>query len=416
MANFTGTLQMTGVLRGISRSISKSATLSNIVEYQRFERRVEEDDIPETIWTNTAGADKGAKEKVGATYILVTNVGDSALEIFETYESWTDVGEAENDTPLYVTRIFSPGDFMFLPTQRGLVYDSYTSAGNALSSAGVNAAAMVTDGNGYNTTSTFWAQTDTGGIVPGSIGICFYENAYQELGMTNATNKKAAQTSASDTGLTVDTAYDFGINLDGAGAVNITFTVDASDTLWGTTTTSSTGVLRKINAALEDAHAAGDIASLPTVGIVDGDIRFTGATRFETSTIALSVGSVNSMFGAGNLPAFGNIDVAFNSTDTDFTAQDMNDILIDQGDGTGTRINGGTFTFYETNDRDAYKEVGLMILENCPPNASFYVNYSYGSAHSGEADASTDKNVLLSIGARSLNQRCTGIVEIIVLN
>ena len=411
MANFSGLLQLTGTLRGISRSVSKNATLSNIVEYQRFERRVDHAVTPEAIWTNTAGADRGAKEKVGPTYILVTNVGDSALEIFETYESWKEVG-GEQDVPLYVTRIFSPGDFMFLPTQRGLVFDAFAKDGTGVN--GTNNVSMVTDGNGYNTTSTFWGELDTAGITPGSIGICFYEAAYQELGMTNTTNKKAAQTSTSDTGLTTTTAYDFGINIDAAGAQNITFTTDS--TLWGLTDTANTGVLRKINAALEDAHAAGTIASLPTVSIVDGDIKFTSATRFESSTIALSAGSVNSMFGAGNIPAIGDIDSAFASTDTIFTTQDMDDVLIDQGDGTGTRTNGGTFTFYEIDEMDTYKENGLMVLENCPPNASFYVNYDYNAPHSGEADASTDENVLLNIGARSLNARCSGIVEIIVLN
>ena len=480
-------LKLTGSVKGTVVNRVKNYTIRDVNEFSTFDVKILADDSPVAIWGNVADDSRGSGTTDGADWLLITNTGPTAIELFEEYpvyssETFTNTtcdynddatiahdadaliyeghlvtgtgiptdayiqslnsstsfelsaattGGSVTDGTLtfrrdleaadkYVSRILPPKSFVVIPTQRSVIYGAGASAANHLAFEALDKSSQKTDGNGYIKTTTFFDQPDMNGISPGTILAVFYEEAYQELGMTNATNKSGTQLSTTSTGLAVNTAYAFGLNIDGAGAADVAFTTHTSDVTWGSGAIGGNGVLSKINTALRDAYDAGTQAYQARVSLVDGDARFSSGSRDDAGTIALTtkVGGVATVFGVGSIPAVGNIDTAVTAANaTDFTLHgiDPADALIDYGDGTGTRANGGTFRFIELDGTDKYKEGGLLEFFNCPPHASFKLWWTISSAHSGIADADgTGDNVIKGISARSLSPYIPGSVQVTV--
>ena len=133
------------------------------------------------------------------------------------------------------------------------------------------------------------------GILPSSVSFKFYNAGYQELGLSGITP-------GTNTGLTAGTTYQFDINVDGAGDFDVQFTVDANNTNWG----GRNGVLSRIQQVFNDAYyASGNLFEKKvTVGIVNGDVRFTSGQCLSTSSIALtdSSGASTDVWGVGSFP------------------------------------------------------------------------------------------------------------------
>ena len=115
------------------------------------------------------------------------------------------------------------------------------------------------------------------GIVKGSFAMKFYNNGYQELGLSGITPN-------TESGLAASTAYAFNITVDGGSTfASLSFTTDASNTKFG----GNNGVLSKIQSALDTQfYTSGNLFEKGvTVSIVNGDIRFASTNRTRASAI-----------------------------------------------------------------------------------------------------------------------------------
>lgn len=258
---------------------------------------------------------------------------------------------------------------------------------------------------GYGRTAT----TVVDGFVPGSIAFKFYSQGYQELGLSGITPN-------TNTGLAASTEYKFNITVDGGSAFsNLTFTTDSSNTNFG----GKNGVLNKIQDALNvQYYTSGNLfEKRVTVGIVDGDVRFTSGSHLSGSAILLAAPtSGTTPFGVGRITAIGNVESAVAAKLPDDTL--FNKVTYEENpnigafmydDGNGNLLGAGTGTInYET---------GAMDF-TAMPNAEFVVTATYVSAHSGGTNVTTTggKNHIQSIGARSLNQKLNATVKVIALN
>tara|TARA_R110000824_G_scaffold214569_3_gene400774 strand:+ start:17 stop:1537 length:1521 start_codon:yes stop_codon:yes gene_type:complete len=272
---------------------------------------------------------------------------------------------------------------------------------------------VQTDGSGRFKCNNFFgygrtATEEAAGIVPGSASGKFYSAGYQELGMSGIT-------SSTESGLTASTEYGFDITVDGSGLVD-------SDVLKFTTGTStkfggSSGILRKIQDVFDSLYyTAGNLLNEKvTVGIVNGDIRFTSGQRLSTSAILLAAPSAGETtpFGVGRLPAIGVVEAAV-------PARLPDDTIIDKRTGSSSP-NLGAF-FYDDgrgnisgacNGTINYK-TGAIDLNGCPGNSNFVVSANYGSAHSGgNKFSSGNANSLQQIRARSVNAKINTSIELI---
>ena len=258
---------------------------------------------------------------------------------------------------------------------------------------------------GYGRTAT----TLVDGLVPGSIAFKFYSQGYQELGLSGITPN-------TNTGLAASTAYQFTIAVDGGSAYDLDVTTDSSNTNFG----GKNGVLNKIQDVFDQQYyTAGNLfEKRVTVGIVDGDVRFTSGSHLSTSAIALgdSGGGDTDIFGVGRITAFANIesavaaklpdDTLFNKTTYE---ENPNIGAFMYDDGNGNLLGAGTGTInYETGAVDF----------TAMPNAEFVISASYASAFSGGTNVTTTsgKNHITAIGARSTNQKLNATVKVIALN
>ena len=143
----------------------------------------------------------------------------------------------------------------------------------------------------------------TQGILQGSVSIKFYQSGYQELGLSGITPN-------TNTGLTAGTTYDFTIAVDGGSAFETAFTVDANNTNFG----GRNGVLSKIQSVFDAAYyTAGHLfEKRVTVGIVNGDVRFTSGSCLSTSAIALGTESSGDtdIWGVGRIPLVTKVETA----------------------------------------------------------------------------------------------------------
>ena len=252
------------------------------------------------------------------------------------------------------------------------------------------------------------------GLVPGSVTFKFYNPGYQEVGLSGITAN-------TNTGLSASTTYYFKIAVDGGSAYEVAFTTDSSNVNFG----GKNGVLSKIQDILNaQYYTEGNLfEKRVTVGIVNGDIRFTSGSFLATSAIALTAGTsgtanTDELFDGTNqiarFPAVVESAVAARlPEDTLFNRvtyeENPNVGAFMYDDGNGNLLGAGSGTInYETGAVDF----------TAMPNAEFVISATYLSAHSGGTEVSTanGKNHLTSIGARSTNAKLNATVKVIALN
>ncbi len=247
------------------------------------------------------------------------------------------------------------------------------------------------------------------GLVAGSVAIKFYNQGYQELGLSGITPNTAS-------GLAASTEYKFNITVDGGSVFsNLTFTTDSSNTNFG----GQNGVINKIQDALNTQYyTSGNLfEKRVNVGIVNGDVRFTSGSHLSTSAILLAAPSSGTTpFGVGRLTAIGDIESAVAADLPDDTLFDKvtyeenpNVGAFMYDDGNGNLIGAGSGTInYETGAIDF----------TAMPNAEFVVSSASLSAHSGGTNVTTANghNHLTAVGARSTNAKLNATVKVIALN
>ena len=281
-------------------------------------------------------------------------------------------------------------------------YDKYHDDANALGTTQTNASGRYTAQNlfGYGRSATYPT-----GIVKGSFAMKFYNNGYQEFGMSGVTPN-------TQSGLAASTAYGINITVDGGSTfADLTFTTDASNLKFG----GNNGVLSKIQSALDTQfYTSGNLFEKGvTVSIVNGDIRFASTNRTRNSAILLAApSSATTPFGVGRIPAIANIEGAVAARLPDDTVFDntnyvetKNESVFAYDDGKGNIMGSATGTInYETGAVDF---IG-------PANAEFAVSFNYDSAHSGGLNTTADQqNSIRSISARSMNSKIDAEVEIL---
>ena len=245
------------------------------------------------------------------------------------------------------------------------------------------------------------------GFVAGSISGKFYNAGYQELGMSGIT-------ASTESGLASSTQYAFDISCDAGSDYTLSFTTSTNTKFGG-----SDGVLRKIQDALNAGYyASGNLLEKNvTVGLVNGDIRFTSGQYLSTSAISISApASGTTPFGVGRfvmavgaieqaVPAKLPDDVIYDKK-TNQSVPNVGVFFYDDGHGNISGACNGTINY----------ETGAIDITGCPPNAHFVISAAYGSAHSGgEEYGATFGNTVGSILGRSVNPKVNSIVEIIGL-
>lgn len=244
------------------------------------------------------------------------------------------------------------------------------------------------------------------GIVRGSFAMKFYESGYQELGLSGIT-------STTSSGLAVSTTYQFNITANGSGAISIAFTTDSSNVNFGGTN----GVIAKINDALKtqfNTFGGNLYEEEVTLGIVNGDLRFTSNDRTSASAILLadSSGSDTDLWGVGRFPDVANVEAPVSAQLPDDTLYDdkyigsPNSSAFAYDDGNGNIIGSATGKInYETSAID---------ITSGPALAEFVVSFNYGSAHSGGINETANfENGIISIQARSCNSKINGEVQVL---
>ena len=277
-------------------------------------------------------------------------------------------------------------------------------------------ATVQTDSNGVLHIMNFFgygriANNVGAGLVMGSISGKFYEAGYQEFGLSNIT-------SSTNSGLAASTEYGFDITVDGSGLLTsdyMKFTTDSSNVNFGGTN----GVISKMQDALNTQYyttSSNVFEETITIGIVNGDIRFTSGQRLTTSAILLAAPSAGETtpFGVGRFPAIGSVEAPV-------AARVPSDMVIDRISGTEKRNEG--VLFYDDGQGNIQGAAsgyvsyttGELHLRGCPPNANFQVTANYGSASAGGiriAEAG-NRNSISEISVRSVNQKMVGKVEFI---
>jgi len=281
-------------------------------------------------------------------------------------------------------------------------YDKYHDDADALGTAQTNSSGRYTAQNlfGYGRSATYPT-----GIVKGSFAMKFYNNGYQELGMSGVTPN-------TESGLAASTAYALNITVDGGSTfASLSFTTDATNTKFG----GNNGVLGKIQSALDTQfYTAGNLfEKAVTVSIVNGDIRFTSSNRTRNSAILLAAPTSGSTpFGVGRIPAIGSIEGAVAAKLPDDTVFDKtnnienkNQSIFAYDDGKGNIVGTATGTInYET---------GAIDFTG-PTNAEFATSFNYDSAHSGGVnETASQQNTIIEIAARSCNSKIDAEVEIL---
>ena len=248
------------------------------------------------------------------------------------------------------------------------------------------------------------------GIQAGSIGIKFYNAGYQELGLSGITPN-------TNTGLAASTTYQFTIAVDGGSAYDLDVTTDSSNTNFG----GKNGVLSKIQDVFNTQYyttSSNLFEKRVSVGIVNGDVRFTSGQHLSTSAIALgdSSGGDTDIWGVGRFIAVADAEAAVAARVPDDVIYDKNTydshpnkgaFMYDDGQGNLKGAGSGKIN-YETG------EIDFTSL----PNAEFVINCIHKSAHSGGVENSNlaHRNSIMFIGARSVNPKLNTTVKILAYN
>ena len=269
-----------------------------------------------------------------------------------------------------------------------------------------------TDSDGKFKCFNFFGQgrsaTESSGIVAGSFNIKFYNAGYQNLGLSGIT-------SSTNTGISASTELKLDITVDGGTLFqDLTFTTDSSNANFGGTN----GLISKIQSALDTQYyTAGNLFEKKvTVGIVDGDIRFTSGSHLSTSAILLGdTGDSGSFIDAaanGRIPASGNIPTAVAARLPDDVVYDgityetsPNNVFgYDDGNGRITGMCSGSINY----------ETGAINITGCPPNAEFVVSALTNSAFSGKLNESETNriNSLVDIRVNTPSTKSAGKVTL----
>ena len=279
------------------------------------------------------------------------------------------------------------------------------------------------------------------GLVAGSVAIGpFYtKGGYLDWGLENI---KASD----ETGLTASTTYTFTIVVDdfqanGWGATGeaqaIAFTTDSSDTTFAG---SGNAVLPKIQAIFDEKFydaSSGLFNKKVTITLHNGDIRVTSHSNHSGTIVGIGNTTGTTPFGVGRFPAKDGSSIPIlkgtptgsslsdaaitivygpKSTLDDETLEDpvtgkeiqnTNAFLIDDGNGNLTH-NGSVVG--NVNYAKGHCEFNHL------PNAEFKVYAETLSAHSGGVTYTAGGyNSIQSIGARSINAKKDGKVEVLLL-
>ena len=252
------------------------------------------------------------------------------------------------------------------------------------------------------------------GIVPGSVCFKFYQPGYQEVGLSGITAN-------TNSGLSSSTIYYFTISVDGGSAYEVAFTTDSSNTNFG----GKNGILSKIQDIFDTQYyTEGNLfEKRVTVGLINGDIRFTSGSHLSTSAIALTAGTsgsanVDELFdGTNQIARFpAKVESAIGARLPDDTLFDrvtneerpnIGSIMYDDGNGNLVGVGTGTINY----------ETGAVDF-TAGANSEFVISATYLSAHSGGTNASTTngKNHITAVGARSTNQKLNAKVRVIAMN
>ena len=260
------------------------------------------------------------------------------------------------------------------------------------------------------------ADSISDGIVAGSVSFKFYSSGYQEVGLSGITAN-------TNSGLAANTAYYFTIDVDGSGSPKeVVFTTDSSNVNFG----GKNGIISKIQQFFDqNFYTEGSclFEKKVTVGIVDGDIRFTSGSHLSTSAIALTAGTsgtpnTDELFDGtnqiGRFPAVVESAVAAKLPDDTL----FNPVTYEENpnigafmydDGNGNLIGAGKGTInYET---------GAVDFTSLP-NAEFVVSATYLSAHSGGTNVSiaNGHNHITAVAGRSTNQKLNATLKVVALN
>ena len=250
------------------------------------------------------------------------------------------------------------------------------------------------------------------GITPGTFCMRFYSQGYQELGLSGIT-------SSTNSGLVAGGSYWLKIAIDGGTAESINFTLDSSNVAFGGTN----GVISKIQSVLDEKYYNKDaniFEQKATVGIIDGDIRFTSGSHLSTSAIALTAGADGASAAYnwfaqlnGRIKALANIDAAVPARLPDDSVFDpitynaspnKTEFAYDLGDGTITGAATGTINY----------ETGELKLLNAPPLANFEYSVAHTGALSGKlnSDDASRINSIMVIHANSLSRKMSSEINI----
>ena len=242
------------------------------------------------------------------------------------------------------------------------------------------------------------------GLVAGSVALKFYNQGFQEFGLSGIT-------SSTKTGLAVSTTYTFSLKISGGSADDVAFTTDSSDVTFG-------NVIAKIQSAINDKFTTGTNLKnkKARIGIVNGDVRITDSSRLSTGAILMAAPSSGATpFGVGIIPAVGVLEAAVAAKLPDDTLRDSVTnasrkntaaFLLDNGKGQLVGAGGGASINYETGE----------ININSYANAEFVVSANTKAAHCGGAeDSATTINGVVTLEARSCNQKADTEIRIISL-
>ena len=283
-------------------------------------------------------------------------------------------------------------------------YDKYHDDANALGTTQTNKSGRYTARNLFGYART--ADDVASGIVKGSFSAKVYNAGYQEVGLSGITP-------STHSGLSASTTYYFKIAADGGSAYEVAFTTDASNLNFG----GNNGVISKIQAILDQQYyTEGNLYEKGiSVGIINGDIRFTSHNRTRNSAIALTAGTSGSantdeLFDGTNIiarfPASPEKAVAAKLPDDviydktyNIEKSNKSAFAYDDGKGNIKGVMTGTINY----------ETGAIDLTG-PANAEFVVSFNYDSAHSGGL---TSNNTIRTLKARSLNSKIDAEVEVL---
>tara|TARA_R100001594_G_scaffold119389_1_gene154817 strand:+ start:218 stop:1558 length:1341 start_codon:yes stop_codon:yes gene_type:complete len=362
-----------------------------------------------TTKASTFGAT--ANPSSSCRFVGIANTGNCSVEIALECRQWEDnttntadavlaAGSSFITNPM-VTMLLHKGESVVLPTNRMLVYNAAngSSTANQASAGGAKVTRGTigpTDGNGYYASELGPDTPEGSGIVPGSILMNFYSNAYAPLGLTGYTYDDTS------TGLAANTQYAFRMVNNFGTSADIAFTTDTNNVNWGGTN----GVLNKINTALGGLASPHDNfrlviardnryfneADIGDVCLVHPDaISGTSEVNWENADAILNFLNV------GNIPAKAAIPADVQPTEV---YGESSLTMYDSGYGKAYRSAGGTCSFN-------YTTAPNYTFHNCPPNSTIKVTYHHASAHSGTTDM-TSQNIISGIYATTLHDSGVG--------